>query len=176
MTITSTLFCYDLTTAFTYTPGLHISLCGHFCSHSPLPLTIGIITFPTNLHRQHISHLSILTSQHLSLHITDGYLVHTASIDLVSQHSEQIGSTMVCYLHSKRGQCTLLSSLTRRSTILVNVLLLNYGWIKSHYTLLSREALLHDFIILSLGYYSSFGLSWQQCIEELYRTGAAALS
>ena len=152
MTIASALFCYDLTTTFPYTPGLHISLCGHFCSHSPLPLTIGIITFPTNLHRQHISHSPILTSQ----------------------HTEQLGSTMVCYLHSKRGQCILLSSLTWRPTTLGNVLLLDYGWIMSHYQL--EFLLLHDFIILSLGHYFSFGLSWQQRVEELYRTGAAALS
>ena len=157
MTLASALFCYDPTTAFLYTPGLHISLCGHFCTHSSLPLTIGNTTFPTNLHRQHISHLSILTSQHLSLHITDGYLVHTTSIDLVSQHSEQIGSTMVCYLHSKRGQCTLLSSPTWRSTTLGNVLLLDYVWIMSHYQL--EFLLLHAFIILSLGHYSSLGLS-----------------
>ena len=154
MTITSALFCYDLTATFPYTPGLHISLRDHNCSRSPLRLTIGNTTFPTNLHRLHISNSPILTSQ----------------------HTEQLGSTMVCYLHSKQGQCTLLSSPTWRSTVLVNVLLLNYGWIKFHYTLLFHKALLHDFIILSLGHYSSFGLSWQQRIEELYRTGAAALS
>ena len=159
MTITSALFCCDLTTTFPYTPGLHISLCGHNCSRSPRPLTIGIITFPTNLHRQHISHLSILTSQHLSLHITDGYLVYTTSIDLVSQHSEHIGPAVVCYLHSKRGQCIRLSSLTWRSTTIESVLRLDYVWIMSHYQL---DPIIHDFIILSLGHYFSFGLSWQQ--------------
>ena len=113
MTNTSTLFCYDLTTTCPYTLGLHISLCGHFCSHSSLPPMIGNATFPTKLHRLHISNSPILTSQ----------------------HTEQLGPTMVCYLHSKRGQCTLLSSLTWRSTILVNVLFLNYVWIMYHYQL-----------------------------------------
>ena len=34
-----------------------------------------------------------------------------------------------------------------RATILGNVLPLNYGWIKFHFTLLFHKALLHDFII-----------------------------
>ena len=82
MTITSALFCYDLTTTFLYTPGLHISLCGHNRSRSPRPLTIGSITLLTNLHRQHISHSPILTSH----------------------HTEQLGSTMVCYLQSSQSE------------------------------------------------------------------------
>ena len=150
MTITSALFCYDLTTTFPYTPGLHISLCGHFCSHSSLPPMIGIITFPTNLHRQHISYSPILTSHHHALHIKTWYQFH-----IIPNNSVPLW--YVIYTRSK-------DNVHHRPHL------------QFHYTLLFHKALLHDFIILPLGYYSSFGLSWQQRIEELYRTGVVAVS
>ena len=52
-------------------------------------------------------------------------VIYILFVGPASHYAEQLGSTMVCYLHSKRGQCTLLSSLTWRSTSLVSVLLLN---------------------------------------------------
>ena len=150
MTSTSALFCFDLTTKFPCTPGLHISLRGHSYSRSPLPLTIGNITFPTNLHRQHISHSPILTSHHHALHIKTWYQFH-----IIPNNSVPLW--YVIYTRSK-------GNVHHRPHL------------QLHYTLLFHKALLHGFIVLSLGYYSSFGLSWQQRIEELYRTGAAALS
>ena len=51
----------------------------------------------------------------------------------------------------------------------------NYAWIQFHYTLLFHACLL-QVSRYHWGYYSSLGLSWQQRIEELYRTGAAELS
>jgi len=122
VTITSALFCYDLTTTFTYTPGLHISLRGHFCSHSPPSLNSGSTAIPlTDLHQLHISYSPIITSHHHALHIT--------------------GRARFTPFRTIRFHYDILMRTTWTISC-GDVLPRNYAWIQFHYTLLFHACLL----------------------------------